>query len=213
MDWAGRPLRPSENPFEDAPTPDAQKFWNSTGEIPRWITEKLNELTGGSEIRPGAIDISPTTLEYLFEFATGGAGRFLSNIVDAPIKQIVEGEVETYRIPFVSKVYGDVGAQATQERFYANLEQVYYADRELQLAIEERDTARRREIQRQYRAYLLARPFAQEAERRLRALREQRNSIRARSMSERLRRQRLKPVEDKMEREMLDFNRRVRRLQ
>jgi len=213
LDWAGRPIRPAENPFESAPSPDSQKYWNSTGEIPRWITKKLNQLTGGSELRPGVIDVSPTTLEFLYEFATGGAGRFLSNAVDAPLKQLVDGEVDTYRIPFVRKVYGDIGTRATQDRFYENIEQVYYAEQEMKLAIETKNTAMRRRVQREQRPYLKARLMAKETERKLRVLRERRNGIRARASTESLRRRRLKVVEDQMEQEMLKFNRRVRALQ
>jgi len=214
LDWAGRPIRPGENPFENAPSPDSQKYWNSTGEIPRWTTEKLNQLTGGSEVRPGVIDVSPTTLEFLYEFATGGAGRFLSNMVDAPLKKLVEGEVDTYRIPFVRKVYGDIGTQATQERFYENLEQVYYADQELKLAVETKDVAMRSRVRREQRPYLRARLMAKETERRLRILREQRNAIRARpTVSEATRRRKLRQIEGRMEREMLKFNQRIRQLQ
>ena len=213
LDWAGRPIRPAENPFEKAPSPDSQKYWNSTGEIPRWITEKLNELTGGNEVRPGAIDVSPTTLAFLYEFATGGAGRFLENVVDLPLKLAVDSEVEVYRIPLFRKVYGTVGTRATQERFYENLEQVYYAEQEMKLAIEAKDVTMRRNIRNEYGAYLKSSLIAKETERRLRILRKQRNDIRARQMSERQRRRRLRLVEEKMERKMLNFNRRVRQFQ
>ena len=86
--------------------------------------------------------------------------RFLSNVVDAPLKQLVEGEVDTYRIPFVRKVYGDIGTRATQERFYDNLEQVYYAEQEMKLAIETKDAAMRSRVRREQRPYLRARLMA-----------------------------------------------------
>lgn len=212
-DWAGRKIRPGENPFEKAPSPDSQKYWGQTGEVPKFIAEKLNELTGGSTVRPGAIDVSPTTFEYLYEFATGGAGQFVSNIVDAPLKLIVDGEVDTYRIPFLRKIYGDVGTRATQDRFYENLEQVYYAEKELKLTIETKDSELRRKIRTEHAAYLKSRLHAREAERRLSLLRQKRDSIRARQMTQKQRRSRLLRIEEKMEREMLKFNERIRLLQ
>ena len=211
VDWSGRKIRPGENPFEKAPSPDSQKYWNSTSDIAKWVTEKLNALTGGSEVRPGAIDVSPTTLEYLYEFASGGAGRFINNVIDAPIKQLVDGEIETFRIPFVRKIYGDVGARATQEKFYQNLEQVYYAQQEYRLAIEKKDARMRARVQREQRPYLRARLLAKETERRLRLLRERRNSLRVQPGS--AARRELKRTEKRMEQVMLEFNKRIHRLQ
>lgn len=214
MDWSGRPIRPGENPFEKAPKPDSQKYWNSTSEISKKITEEVNELTGGSKVRPGGWDASPTTLDYLYEFATGGAGRFLGNVVDGSLKLAMDDEIETHKIPFVSKVYGEIGTHATQELFYKNIEQVHYADKELKLAAQDRDGDLRARVLKEQGGFLRARAMAKATEKRLRDLREQRDRVRASTMlSEKAQRDRVKKIEEQMEAEMLRFNKRIRELQ
>ena len=61
-----------------------------------------------------------------------------------------------------------------------------------------------------YAPYLKSRLPAKQALKRLSALRKERDMIKARSMSEPLRRRKLEIVEDKIEKEMMKFNLRVR---
>lgn len=116
-DFAGRPIRP-ENPTFGTGQPDSQMYWNSTGEIPKFVADKMNRLTGGNEFVPGAVDVSPDGLEYVFEFATGAAGAFWNRNVNNIIT-IANGEVPEIRnVPFVRKVWQGRSEYLDKNRFY-----------------------------------------------------------------------------------------------
>lgn len=116
-DFAGRPIRP-ENPTHGIGQPASQMYWNSTGEIPKFVADKMNRLTGGNEFVPGKVDVSPDGLEYVFEFATGAAGAFWNRNVNNIIT-IANGEVPEIRnVPFVRKVWQGRSEYLDKNRFY-----------------------------------------------------------------------------------------------
>src|SRR5699024_1705458 len=69
QDFAGRKIVPEGNPFDRTPDPASSRYWGSTSEPSKVIARDLNRLTGGSDLRPGAVDIAPGTLDHWFEFA------------------------------------------------------------------------------------------------------------------------------------------------
>ena len=73
------------------------------------LTKFLNDATGGSDYRSGAIDVNPDVLQHFVEFYGGGAYRMFGTKVPDTIEKISKGvEVEAYRIPFAGKVTGKV---------------------------------------------------------------------------------------------------------
>jgi len=128
-DWSGQPLRPASNPF-GVDTPNSQKYWNSVRAPSKWITDTLNELTGGNEVRPGAIDISPEAIDLLIDTFTGGAGKFVSDIVSTPLKLIQDEDIESYEVPVLRKVYGRPGKGGVTSDYYENTEKVRLAEKE-----------------------------------------------------------------------------------
>lgn len=127
-DWAGRKLRPDTNVF--APKPSSQTYWNSVREPSKAIAEKINELTGGDVIKPGKIDISPELIDLAIDTFTGGAGKFVGNLISAPIKMAKEEELEAYEIPILRRVYGKIGKQALTQEFYENIDAVQLVRRQ-----------------------------------------------------------------------------------
>lgn len=127
-DWAGRKLRPDTNVF--APKPSSQTYWNSVREPSKAIAEKINELTGGDVIKPGKIDISPEAIDLAIDTFTGGAGKFLGNLISAPIKLAKGEELESYEIPILRRVYGKIGKQALTQEFYENIDAVQLVRRQ-----------------------------------------------------------------------------------
>jgi hypothetical protein len=126
-DWTGRPLRPRDNPF--FPLPESQKYFKSVREPSRVIAEKLNELGGGSKVRPGKIwkfstDISPEAIDLFIDTFTGGAGRFASDAISTPLKAIRGEDVEAYEIPLVRKIYGAPGFTQLYQDFYENIDTI-----------------------------------------------------------------------------------------
>lgn len=115
-DWKGTPLRPSPNPF-DVQAPNSQQFWDSVRAPSRWVAEKLNELTGGDEVRPGLIDVSPEVFDLIIDTFAGGAGRFVADALSLPAKAIKGEEVETYEVPMVRRLYGAPGAGTLRQEY------------------------------------------------------------------------------------------------
>jgi N12 class adenine-specific DNA methylase len=128
-DFTGRPIMPNVNPYEP-PEPDSQRYWNSVG--PHWkaITDFLNTSTGGSQVEPGAVDISPETLEYLMGETIGSAGATLDRIASIPSKA-AKGDLDVNDIPIARKLTGTKPSWYDKAEFYDRLgeveQQIHYA--------------------------------------------------------------------------------------
>jgi hypothetical protein len=128
-DFADRPIMPEQSQFGPE-TPDNQRYWGSIA--PHWkaVTDFLTSASGGDEVVPGAVDVSPETLEYLFGVVTGAAGTFFDRTAGLIGKaaQIVDGdpdvEIERNDLPLVRKVIGTKPGWYDKAAFYARLEQV-----------------------------------------------------------------------------------------
>lgn len=125
-DYSGRPIMPEQNPFEP-PAPDAQRYFGSVGPHWRAITDWLTKATGGSDVEPGAIDISPETLEHLSGVVFGAAGSFLDRNVGLVGKLATGDEVEANDFPLVRKVYGEKPGWYDKSAFFDRVNQVEQA--------------------------------------------------------------------------------------
>lgn len=105
-DFTGRPIRP-ENPYDKTPDPDSQKSFERTPEPYKWLAEGLNTATGGSSVRSGKIDVSPTTFQHAVNFALGGVGSFLGRAWNSTAGAAIKGEAPAARdVPFLRTYYG-----------------------------------------------------------------------------------------------------------
>ncbi len=128
-DWSGRKLRPS--PMPGAEKPASQTYWKSVREPSRWIAETLNELTGGDEVRPGKIDVSPEAIDLAIDTFTGGTGKFISNLISTPVKAVKGDDIETFEIPFLRRLYGKPGKQVLTQEFYENMDEIRLVNRQV----------------------------------------------------------------------------------
>jgi len=116
-DGIGRPLRPADNPF-GPPLPESQKYWGSVRAPSKAVTDWLNDVTGGDEVRPGWADISPEAIDLTIDTLTGGAGRFVADTLGAPWKAAKGEDVESYEVPLLRKVYGKPGMGQSSQDYY-----------------------------------------------------------------------------------------------
>jgi hypothetical protein len=131
-DFSGKPIVPEQASF-GPPKPNSQKYWNTTGDMPKNIAQWLNAATGGNDVRPGKIDVSPEQLEYVYGFITGGLGTFASQTAGGGIN-LLQGRLENVApdtTPFVNRVYGEVGERNTSERYYQMAEDIEYTKNEI----------------------------------------------------------------------------------
>lgn len=152
MDYSGRPIMPTPSPFDATPPPNSQRYWSNVGPVAKAVAQKINEITGGNEVRAGAIDISPETIGQVYDFLSGSAGKFVERLVTLPRKafQAGSGELDwgdlVGDIPMSRKLYGAVPSYVDTVRYQDLRREVLTVADELKLAQTTRDSKRLAEI-------------------------------------------------------------------
>lgn len=135
-DFAGNDIVP-DRPSFGLPVPESQKYWSNTGPIPVNVAAQLNSLTGGNEVRKGAVDVSPEHLQFAFDYATGATGKFLQRLTKfgtETVPNTLRGDFENIEIgdvPFARRVVGSVNSRANTERYYSVSQEVQTVAEEL----------------------------------------------------------------------------------
>jgi len=137
-DWTGRPLKPQEIPFGPA-KPQYLQHWSSAREVSKEFTKFLNDISGGDEIRPGAVDISPEWVDVFVDFSTGSAGRVVMDSFNLAHKAVTGEQIEVREVPMLRRLYGYDNKYAISQRYYERSMDVQYVDKQIkQLQGEER---------------------------------------------------------------------------
>jgi hypothetical protein len=126
QDFTGRPIYPSENQFDPAPPPKSEQAFKSTAPAFKVAAKTLNSLTGGNDKEPGAVDVYPDSLEYLWGWFSGGLGRFVSQSGETA-QRAVNLEFEPKKTPFIRSFYGETDDQTHRAEYYNERERVQYA--------------------------------------------------------------------------------------
>ena len=137
--WHGNPVMPPLDAWDPAPMPESQQFYRSVPEHAKALAEFLNKLGGGTKARPADLeflDISPETIQLWEDFLTGGAGRFVTNMVEVGV-MAKEGEVDIRKVPFARRFVGLTDERAVSDRYYANRTEIQYAVQEIKVAGEQ----------------------------------------------------------------------------
>ena len=199
-DWQGRPIRP-EQAFGDY-GPQSYKEWN----VPSYLSitaRALNNATGGSPIESGAIDISPEYMHHTLKFLGGGAGRFLDRATDTATKLATGEEIEGHRVPLLRVVRYEPSDWLNQGRYFEFREKVEESRAAAKTAAELRIPIERERLN---AAGLYGR--LRTAEKARKALSQQISGIYANeSLTERQKRDRVKPLQDQRNKVYEGFNR------
>lgn len=183
QDFSGRPIMPTPNPFDAVPPPASQRYWNNVSPASKWITENLNEITGGSKARSGYADVSPEVLDYGFEFLTGAVGKFGERLMYGPVRitAVASGQGEVVdligEIPMGRKLTGSVPSFVDIKRYQDVRTQVLTVEKELKLAREEGDQKKVREILQNAKPELRLVSMIKSTEQDLKELRSQRRKL------------------------------------
>jgi hypothetical protein len=114
--WTGRPIVPAQAPF-GAPKPQSELAMRDTSAYARGIARWLNRISGGDEIVPGKVDVSPALIDHFVGWMAGGAGRTLTRTLDLP-GRVVEGDVPVSAVPIVRRFAGQAPRNVNQREFY-----------------------------------------------------------------------------------------------
>lgn len=116
MDSLGRQIHPTK--YQDS-VPDSQLMWRSVrGTAYEDIAHFMNDITGGSQYNPGAIDISPNTIKYWVTALTGGAGRFVSDITTGGLNAAEGISPEIENVPVLRKFIREPGVNDSRGAFH-----------------------------------------------------------------------------------------------
>ncbi|ELC9435899.1 hypothetical protein RJX20_005292, partial [Escherichia coli] len=105
--FMGAQIYQENMPF-GTPKPDSQLGRRSTPEAYKAFASWLNAFSGGSQYRPGAVDITPESLKYWVDYISGGTGRFISKTTDAAVKSLNGIDIPEQQVPFLGKISGEV---------------------------------------------------------------------------------------------------------
>ncbi|HAU9019938.1 TPA: hypothetical protein JEX15_002860 [Escherichia coli] len=127
--FMGAQIYQENMPF-GTPKPDSQLGRRSTPEAYKSFASWLNAFSGGSQYRPGVVDITPESLKFWIDYISGGTGRFISKTTDAAVKSLNGIDIPEQQVPFLGKISGEVMPYADQQKMYDRMTEVaqYHAE-------------------------------------------------------------------------------------
>lgn len=200
--FAGQSIYNENFPF-GTPKPDSSLGRRTTPAGYKQIAEFLNDVSGGSQWRSGAIDINPDVMRYLVDYATGGAGAFaLSKVPDNFYNLAVDVDNDWSRVAFVSKVAGKVTPYADQEKFYQRRDEIN------QIITESKELKGRDRIEfiRDNRKKMALGSLIKSTETKLKLLRRNRDAVYNSDLSPKAKDLKLKEIEARMKAVVDQFN-------
>lgn len=123
--WTGRPIYPDKH---GKAIPDSQNYYDSVGPIWKEIAANLNKWTGGDEVKPGMVDWSPNSMQYLWDQYISGAGAFVDRIKTDYDKVNRGEELDWSEIPVARRFLGHTTAAAFRDQFYTVWDQLSTVD-------------------------------------------------------------------------------------
>lgn len=98
--------RPIYNDYQYDKRPDSQRGAKSDSQNAKDLADWMNRQTGGNEKIKGKVDVTPGTLDWLFETFTGGLGQFMSQSIQSTRSAIDPKEnVDIKQVPIVNRFY------------------------------------------------------------------------------------------------------------
>ncbi|WP_020209053.1 LPD38 domain-containing protein [Gilvimarinus chinensis] len=200
--WGGPIYR--ENMDFAVPKADAALYKRSTPEIWKNMAMFMNKATGGGTHIGGWADVSPDSLDYLFDYFTGGAGAFVNRAQSAITKAAQGVPLEDREIPFKRQMSGKVAHWDDISNFYDRKEEAERLEAEWKTLKGKERVDFYKEHGKKIRLKALANDVAQQmaAQRKRRDRIEANEKLTAKQMDERL-----EKLQKRMKREADRFNR------
>lgn len=109
------------------PKPAYTRHFESTPDL--WVaaSKRLNDMTGGDKVKPGAVNVEPDILRHIYGTLTGGPGKALDRTLDTAQAEARGEKVTAARIPLVSRFYGSNDDRQRDAAYYADLKRAQVA--------------------------------------------------------------------------------------
>lgn len=160
--YARKPIYKEPSSF-GIPAPESQNHWTTTAPSAIFVANFLRKPFGlgdASDVRPGLIEVSPDTLEFWFDYATGGVGRFVQRTVEfgySTAPKIMQGDFEEEMLratPALRQVVGSVSEREDIGSFVEKRDRVLLTRKDFIDARKKGDTLRAERIAQAYKEEL-----------------------------------------------------------
>jgi hypothetical protein len=199
----GAPIYRENFPF-GTPKPESDLAMNGTGKHWSDMAKAINSLTGGSDYRSGLIDISPDSIEHIFDFLTGSAGASIDRGITA-VGNMVDGkETETKDTPFLRKLSGEQNAYTDINRFYKSATEI----EQLRAEFKSLEKGERAEFSSEYKEKIQLYFLSKSIKKKLRNLNKRKRMVEDAKYSDNVKKLRIERLDEKKVRLVDDFNRR-----
>ena len=186
--FVGNPLGPEGLGTQNKP--DAYTAWDSTPKGYKHAAQFINEITGGNVAESGLIDLRPSTLQVMTEFALGGLGRFGLDVAETAGLPGDKGNLFEREgladVPFSKVFFTGPTDSTTISLYHDRIAQVLSTKRLVKELSEgvNRDPRKLAETRQERAAMLRMVPQAEDVERQIRSLRKAVRSAQARGNSQ-----------------------------
>jgi hypothetical protein len=182
QDWAGRPITPSDFPGDASPTPASEKYFNSVTPAFKHLTKFMNEISGGNEVREGALSFSPEYMDYFAGYLTGAVGSTILRVASLPEKILNPNEsLGLNDIPILRRFVSEQPSYADYERFSAIRQAAYTAIEEQKLLGGRGDAEGAQKASEKYAAEINVYPIVRSASGQLQKVKQQLKAIQKQS--------------------------------
>jgi Inorganic Pyrophosphatase/Large polyvalent protein associated domain 38/C-terminal domain on Strawberry notch homologue/P-loop containing NTP hydrolase pore-1 len=146
----GSPINELASQYDKTPAPDAYQYYPSASLFSQRMADSLNKATGGNDFRPGLIDVSPGSIDYMASYHMGGLGSFIKRIADGADRILNDEPMEVSQIPFVRKVVGKNNPMFETGLAYDRMKEVLYAVKEYKGFAARGDVAQTKRVMQEY---------------------------------------------------------------
>lgn len=204
----GAPIRPEAPTWAKYDVPKSQLYWSSVSPMSKAVAQRVNALTGGSEYKPGWIDVSPETIDHFVQFMTGGGGATLWRGITVGVNAVTGEETSPREIPFYRRFKGVPAEYRPSDTYRKNVAEVEAARLSLRDAIKAGDKEKAAQVRSEYGQDLSLVPAMKATERRLKKLFALRRQVTDSQLPAALKQQRLKKVNEEIADAQKAFNKR-----
>ena len=126
--YFGSPVTAEQSPY-GAPKPESSLSFRSPDSVQQFF-KWMNEASGGSVHRAGAIDVNPDAMWYIFQTYLGGAGQFVTRTGETTFKiahkltDTPDLKINYNDIPLLRKMYGETSKYYDYQKFSDNKDEV-----------------------------------------------------------------------------------------
>jgi hypothetical protein len=117
----GRPISKT-NFNEKDPTPAPDRFFRSASSVGKGVSKALDRVSGGDGAEPGAIQLTPDQIDYIFGQLTGGVGRESLKLYQYLESKVTDSKIPESRVPIKGMFYGETKSEQSITGKYHDIE-------------------------------------------------------------------------------------------